>query len=152
MTTTTRPLLLHRPTARARRVIAWSCFFIVLDLVLAVLLAVSLLGCGDNLTAPEPFPRVAPCTQYEADFRSVDSDLVVPSLVPAPFGVRIIVDAHFDPFEGASVAVPGGRMAWRVWVYYWLDGDHLGTIGRVADKDVTGPVPRGGMCQWYDPL
>jgi hypothetical protein len=151
MTTTTRPLLLHRPTARARRVIAWSYFVIIIDVMIAVLL-VSLLGCGDNLTVPEPLPRVAPCTQFEADFRSVDDDLVVPSLVPAPFGVRIIVDAHFDPFEGASVAVPGGRMAWRVWVYYWIDGDHLGTIGRVADEDVSGPIPRGGICQWYDPL
>ncbi len=121
-------------------------------LLLGLVLGLGGVGCGDNLSIPEPFPRVAPCVQYEADFKSVDADLVVPSLVPAPHGIRIIVHASFNPFMGASVPVPGGRMVWRVWVYHWVDGDYLGTIGRVPDADVQGPVPRGGMCQWYDPL
>lgn len=109
-------------------------------------------GCGDNQTCLEPLPRVAPCVQFEADIRGVDEDLVVPSIVPADFGVRIIVDADFTPLMGSSYPVPGGRMVWNVWVYHWLDGDHLGAIGRVPDVQVVGPIPRGGVCQWYDPL
>lgn len=113
----------------------------------ALLLAIA--ACGDDLVAPPPFPWTGPCTQFVADMRGVDDDEVIPSIAPADLGVRIIVDADFDPLMGASVAVPGGRMVWSVWVYRWFDGDHLGAIGRVPDA---GVVPRGGMCQWYDPL
>jgi len=109
----------------------------------------ALTGCGDNLPGPEAFLRQAACTDFEADMLPADAELVVPSIVPAPLGVRIVVAPDFDPFMGSSVAVPGGRMAWSVWVYHWTDGDHLGAIGRVADTG--GAVPRGGVCRWYDP-
>lgn len=117
----------------------------------ALIWCVVLGGCalGDNFTPSEPFARVAPCTQFEADLLPTSAELVVPSLVAAPLGVRIVVDSSFDPFMGASVAVPGGRMVWNVWIYRWYDGDHLGAIGRVPD--VVGD-PRGGTCQWYEPL
>jgi hypothetical protein len=109
-------------------------------------------GCVPECLELPPLPREAPCVQYEAATRSVDAELVVPSIVPAPFGVRIIVDEDFNPFGGSSYPVPGGRMVWNVWVYHWHDGDYLGAIGRVPDDQVSGPVPRGGMCRWYDPL
>lgn len=115
-----------------------------------VLLVLSGCAIGDNLSPPDPpLPRIAPCTLFEADILPASSDLVVPSIAPAPLGVRIVVESHYDPFMGSSAPVPGGRMVWNVWVYHWYDGDHLGAIGRVPEA---AGDPRGGMCQWYEPL
>jgi len=109
-------------------------------------------GCGDNVFVDPPRPRVMSCVDFENDMLIYDEEVVIPSIEPAPFGVRIIVDASFDPFMGSSYPVPGGRMVWNAWIYHWFDADYLGAIGRVPDRDVAGVVPRGGMCQWYDPL
>jgi hypothetical protein len=116
-------------------VYAWSALFV----------AGALAGCGDN-HIPEPDPdlvTVQPCTDFEADILPWESSDVVPSITPADLGVRIIVPTDFDPFFGASYSVPGGRMAWSVWVYHWYDGDHLGTIGRLNGSTT---------CMWYAPL
>ncbi len=107
----------------------------------ATIIALSLIGCGDQRQPDDEMPSIATCIDYETYMVSVDED-VVPSLVPAPFGVRIVVDPTFHPFMGASYPVPGGRMVWNVWVFRWYDGDHLGAIGRVGDSDV---------CRWYQP-
>jgi hypothetical protein len=132
-----------------------NCFWCGLSVyVWIALLATGLFlqtGCGVDTAAP-PLPRVMPCIAFEALWRAHDADLEVPSMQPAPFGVRIIVDASFDPFEGSSVPVPGGRMVWKNWVWHWFDDDHLGAIGRVPDQQAVGPVPIGGVCRWYDPL
>jgi hypothetical protein len=123
---------------------------------MAVMVA-ALAACGDNLPGPGDaggFLHQAACTDFEADMLPADAELVIPSIVPAPLGVRIMVSADFDPFMGASAPVPGGRMAWNVWVYHWTDGDYLGAIGRVADADIIrggAAVPRGGVCRWYAP-
>ena len=112
-------------------------------------------GCGDNLIpVPDlPLPRQMTCIDFENDMVPANlHDVVVPSLEPAPLGIRIIVDASFDPFMGSSYPVPGGRMVWNVWQYHWFDGDHLGAIGRVPDREVGDLVPLGGVCRWYDPL
>jgi len=107
-----------------------------------------LTGC---LSAPDvPFPDQEPCVTYEAAMAPAGTTTTY-SMSPAPLGVRIIVDDTFYPFMGASTPVPGGRMAWSVWVYHWDDGNHLGAIGRLIDDDFED-VPRGGMCRWYDPL
>lgn len=101
-------------------------------------------GCGDNLQADptEPFPRLQPCGDFLAAVRHVDAELEVPSMTPATLGVRIIVADDFLAFDGASSPVPGGQLAWRVWVYHWFDGDYLGAVGIAGD----------GMCRWYDPI
>jgi hypothetical protein len=104
-----------------------------------VALALCLAGCGDNLSVVDQLPSVSPCLDFEGAIRQVDDPLEVPSLVPAPAGVRAVVDAEFRPFIGASYAVPGGRLAWSTWVYHWFDGDHLGAVGRVDDT----------VCRWY---
>ena len=115
----------------------------MLDLRCAMLVAgLWLVGCGDNATPDVDLPRSAPCVTYESLMVSVDDGDIVPSIVPAPAGVRIVVDASIQPFMGSSYPVPGGRMVWNVWVFRWYDGDHTGAIGR-AD---------GVMCRWYDPL
>jgi hypothetical protein len=98
--------------------------------------------CGDNVTTRDPLPVVLRCVDYEALMASVDDPPMIPSIVPAPVGVRIIVSAAFRPFAGASYPVPGGRMAWVVWVFRWYDGDHLGAIGQAEDD----------LCRWYDPI
>lgn len=105
-------------------------------------------GCMVSMSAP--FPDEEPCVVYQ-DAMMVPGPSMPRKMTPAPFGVRIIVDASFDPFVGASQPVYGGRLAWSVWVYHWDDGDHLGAIGRLPDADFD-TVPRGGMCRWYDPL
>ena len=108
-----------------------------------VAIAVILSGCGDNLSPdplpPDPLPVTAPCLDFERTIRQVDDPFEVPSIVPAPAGVRVVVDGAFRPFIGSSYAVPGGRLAWSTWVYRWFDGDHLGAIGRVDDA----------TCRWY---
>jgi hypothetical protein len=114
---------------------------VVAAIALVLVVAILLVGCGDNQYPQPDFPRTARCVEYESYMVSADED-VVPSLVPAPGGVRIIVDDDIRPFWGASYPVPGGRMVWNVWVFRWYDGDHLGTIGRVGDTE---------MCRWYDP-
>jgi hypothetical protein len=121
--------------------------------VLAIgLVVLTLAGCGDNLLGPTAsagdFLHQAACTDFEAEMLPATADLVIPSIVPAPLGVRIVVASDFDPFMGSSTPVPGGRMAWSVWIYHWDDGDYLGAIGRIPDADT---VPRGGVCRWYDP-
>ncbi len=140
----------HRLLARCDAVIHLGWFCIIL--LAATTIVASLAGCavGDNLPGPSsamvPMPREALCTQFEADMRPALGDLddlVVPSITPAPAGIRIIVDIHFDPFMGSSTPVPGGRLVWNVWIYHWLDGDHLGAIGRVNNTTT---------CRWYDPL
>jgi hypothetical protein len=124
--------------------IAEICRTLASALTVIALVAVAvflLVGCGDNRVLMEDLPRTAPCTDYEAYMVSVDED-VVPSLVPAPAGIRVVVDADFRPFMGSSYPVPGGRMVWNVWVFRWYDGDHLGAIGRVGDTT---------QCRWYEP-
>ena len=110
---------------------------------IALAVACLLSGCGDNLRpdqdAPSDLPMTDLCFDFEAVIRQVDDPIEVPSLVPAATGVRVVVDADFRPFIGASYVVPGGRLAWSAWVYRWLDGDHLGAIGRVDDT----------LCRWY---
>lgn len=100
-----------------------------------------LAACGDDVTVPD-FPDARPCTSYETMMISVDDAYVVPSIVPADAGIRIIVEASFQPFMGASYPVPGGRLIWNVWIFRWFDGEHLGAIGRGA----------GDMCRWYPPV
>jgi len=127
---------------------------LILLVGVTMLVTLVLNGCGDNLPGPDAFLRQAACVDFEAEMRPADVELVVPSIVPAPLGVRIVVASDFDPFMGASTPVPGGRMAWNAWIYHWTDGDYLGAIGRVADADITrtgATVPRGGVCRWYDP-
>ena len=99
-------------------------------------------GCLNKDTDIPPIPAVAPCVNYEAMMVSVDDPYTIPSIIPADFGVRIIVDRNIQPFMGASYPVPGGRMVWNVWILRWFDGEHLGAIGR-GDDDA---------CQWYGPL
>lgn len=106
--------------------------------VLAVLAA-----CGDNQGSPPDLPVEQSCLSYEALMVSVDDVYSVPSIVPAPAGVRIIVDRDFQPFMGSSYPVPGGRMVWNVWIFRWFDGEYIGALGRVADGDV---------CRWYAPV
>ncbi len=128
---------------------AWT---LKLSLWMLLLAGCSCTGCavGDNdgpaFNASE---LAAPCTLFEARIVPAGHDTEVPSIEPAPLGVRIVVDAKFDPFMGASSPVPGGRMVWSVWIYHWYDGDYLGAIGRVPDAN---DDPRGGMCQWYEPI
>ncbi len=128
--------------------------FVIATMVMAMVV-LWLSACGDNLPGADPgFLHQSACVDFEADMLPADAELVVPSIVPAPVGVRIVVDADYNAFMGASSPVPGGRMAWTVWVYHWISGDYLGAIGRVADVDVVrtgGVVPRGGVCRWYDP-
>lgn len=119
--------------------------------IVAVLFAILVSGCLDaEAPCDEPLPSEMPCTTFEAMFRPERGPVVVPSVVPAPWGVRVVVDPHFDPYVGSSAPVPGGRMAWSVWVFRWWDGDHLGTIGRVPDPP--RPPPIGGTCRWYSPI
>lgn len=114
----------------------WSAVFVIGALV----------GCGDNPLPGEEVPEfevVQPCTSFEAVTMPWWVTDVVPSMTPADFGVRIIVASDFRPFEGSSYPVPGGRMAWVVWVYHWYDGDRLGAVGRIGDTT---------DCKWYEPL
>lgn len=120
-------------------------FGVFVYLWIALLVVGVLTGCGDNELPDEPLPQVQPCVIFETFMLADEPDVEapVPSLTPAPFGTRIIVDHDFQSFMGSSAQVPGGRLAWVVWVYHWYDGDHLGAIGRVGDTVA---------CRWYEPL
>lgn len=110
---------------------------------IAALVFILFASCGDDVNGSvQDLPVEAPCLTYEAMMVSVDDPYEVPTIVPAPVGVRIIVDSNFDPFMGASYPVPGGRMVWSVWIFRWFDGEHIGAIGR-ADDDA---------CRWYAPV
>jgi hypothetical protein len=88
-------------------------------------------------------PRYESCAFYMDLMRSdrrLDSE--PPSIEPAEFGIRIIVDRDFNPLMGSSYQVPGGSLVWNVWKFRWYDGDHMGAIGRVGDSL---------QCQWFDP-
>lgn len=106
--------------------------------ILAVLAA-----CGDNQGDAPNLPAEQSCLAYEAMMVSVDDVYAVPSIVPAPAGLRIVVDRDFQSFMGASYPVPGGRMVWNVWIFRWFDGEYIGAIGRLDGGDV---------CRWYSPV
>jgi hypothetical protein len=110
-------------------------------LVGVLLMAYLLVGCSEGARPMPDLPREAPCLDYKAFMVPADQD-IVPSIVPAPVGVRIVVDRDFWPFTGIFYPVPGGVMVSDVSVFRWYDGDHLGAIGRVIET---------GMCRWYAP-
>jgi hypothetical protein len=115
--------------------------FVGMVYVWTLSLILGMASCMDD-PDPTPFPREETCEAYLGNMRSVDDVVVVPSLTPANFGVRIIVAPDFNPLEGSSYPVPGGRLVWNVWIYHWTDGDHMGAVGRIEDTD---------MCRWYGP-
>jgi hypothetical protein len=102
--------------------------------------ALSMTGCMDDISCE--MPTYESCTFYMSLMRSVDDPGETPSLTPADFGVRIIVDTDFNPLMGSSYPVPGGRIAWNVWTFHWYDGPHLGAVGRINDSL---------QCHWFGP-
>lgn len=124
-------------------VYAWTAALIVgvIRNIAPAAAVLSMTGCMDD-TPPCDMPRYESCSYYMAIMRSVDYPVEAPSLTPADFGVRIIVEPDFNPLMGSSYPVPGGRLVWNVWMFHWYDGDHMGTVGRVGDTL---------QCRWFDP-
>jgi hypothetical protein len=101
--------------------------------------AILLNGC----VAAAESPRLeGSCDQYVADMMTAPPR--VPSLERAAFGVRVVVAADFQDFQGVSFPITTGRLVMEPWVYHWFDGDHLGALGIDHDQP--------DLCRWYEPL